>query len=327
MVRIDHRGLQRNTMADKTYLLNYKRFKVWIDTTYPLAGRQIYITRENVDEYFSQVIVHSRNDPNVVRRVVSSLQYFSDHVEHPTANPPFNVESEVVKLALRQQRVAHKGINHALDRDPHGLIPTNILCIEQIGQLCEYLLLNMPLIVLTSFLLCFSTLIRGEFFRDLPLCLLRTDTSNGPLRSDGTRERVFDLILRGKGTKRLAKTRVTGCLRHVDVFKCPVGFTFMQLCMRLRSQVINFRKGDRAGNSSWMHVQLQNHWSTYQSMWNRYKLIPEEFHWVKKTHIKKLGMDHLSKVLGPQGIEEVCSLSKHSQEKSLDTLPNSHRYV
>ena len=65
---------------DKTYKRNYDIFRKWIDEHVEVQGQldetrpRKYITRENVDLYFSTVVAH-RGDiqPDTARRMVPSL--------------------------------------------------------------------------------------------------------------------------------------------------------------------------------------------------------------------------------------------------------------
>lgn len=164
----------------------------------------------------------------------------------------------------------------------------------------------------------FTTLIRWQFFRKLTLSNYRTDLVNGPSRADGELEPVLTMILRaGRNVKNLSETRLTGCIQHTNPFLCPVLATFMHLCQRLRGKILDFERTVGTVCGDWMNVYMSENLS-YKTMYNNMADVLKDlgYEWAKVTHIKRLGMDFLSKRIGPEGLEEIAALSKHGNEKN-----------
>ncbi len=82
-----------SSRADKTYQLEWRERK-----NKRIAEGQFYLTRKNVNVYFSKIVNKLTVIPDSARRVVSSLQWYSDNLEHPIKK--FVIESDAVKAAL-----------------------------------------------------------------------------------------------------------------------------------------------------------------------------------------------------------------------------------
>jgi uncharacterized secreted protein with C-terminal beta-propeller domain len=90
-----------SSRADKTYQLEWRRYQEFIDRERKnkrIAEGQFYLTRKNVNVYFGKIVNKLTVVPDSARRVVSSLQWYSDNLEHPIKK--FVVESDAVKAAL-----------------------------------------------------------------------------------------------------------------------------------------------------------------------------------------------------------------------------------
>jgi hypothetical protein len=115
-----------SSRADKTYQLEWRRYREFIDRERKdkrIPEAEFYLTRENVDVYFGEIVNKLTVVPDSARRVVSSLQWYSDNLEHPIKK--FVVESDAVKAALKAQKLHRIAIEAKKIRDPHGKLPTD----------------------------------------------------------------------------------------------------------------------------------------------------------------------------------------------------------
>jgi len=91
---------------DRTYNNEWQNFCIWVnrmrhENIIPLGN--VYLTRENVDLYFSTVVVERKVQPTTARRVVSALQKFADTQEYIDGTESFTVDSLAVMWALTTQ--------------------------------------------------------------------------------------------------------------------------------------------------------------------------------------------------------------------------------
>jgi hypothetical protein len=219
------RRTSNNMDGDRSYQQAYKLFKAWVaantvydsDTTNHVP--RIYLTRANIDLYFTSVVEKKEIKPTSASRIIPALQFFSDHHERKGESPRFIVKSPITELALKRQQLLYKASTASSNVDPHINLPTDVLTINQVHNVATFIIeKNYQMDLLFAWTVLFTTLIRGNYFRSLTLSSLRADVVNGPLNSDGVFERVLTFILRGRGVKNLSETHVTGCLRHKNVF-------------------------------------------------------------------------------------------------------------
>ena len=123
--------VQENSKPDTTYECKWKHFKTFVDTG--RAEKKIlpgdkYLTRQNVDLYFGLVVSKYAVVPDSARRVISSLQWFSNTYEHTLDK--FEVESPEVLLALKAQMQNYGNKIAALIVGPHANLPTDVLSDE-----------------------------------------------------------------------------------------------------------------------------------------------------------------------------------------------------
>ena len=112
---------------DRSYASEWKNYCAWVSehrANNILPAGPKYLTRENVDLYFSERVVNRTITPESARRVVSSLQRFADDVEYVDGTVTFTVDSVVVKRdleshkrLLKELKISSRGSDHA--RFPH----------------------------------------------------------------------------------------------------------------------------------------------------------------------------------------------------------------
>jgi hypothetical protein len=97
--------------VDKTYQLEWKRCTQWVivnRANHIIPAGDKFITRGNIDLYFSHVVAH-RHDilPTTARRALCALQVYADDVEYIDGSETMAVESVSVKKALDAQKRRH----------------------------------------------------------------------------------------------------------------------------------------------------------------------------------------------------------------------------
>ena len=60
-----------------------------------------FLTRENVNLYFTQVIAGKTFKPESARQVVSALQWYAEQIEYASDPQGFQVDQKVVKKCWR----------------------------------------------------------------------------------------------------------------------------------------------------------------------------------------------------------------------------------
>jgi hypothetical protein len=194
--------VQQNLTPDKTYEREWKRFKKFVDTgrldlIIPLGDK--YLTRQNVDLYFGLVVRNYDVNPDSARRVVSSLQWFSDTYEHTLSK--FTVDSPAVKLALKAQKQHYGSKIAALIVDPHKNLPTDVLSEEDYDKAYNTILKMMNWEDLhLSWTTCDQTFVRFGSFAKFNLCDIRLDKAHGPPKDTGPgNKQMMSIILRPRG--------------------------------------------------------------------------------------------------------------------------------
>jgi hypothetical protein len=118
--------LQASASTDASYTSEYKRFQAWVSEHGVIDDGDRYINRSNIDLYFCEHVAPNRTGVrNTIRRIVQTLQWYSDKKENPGEG--FEVESDSVTLAVesnleRQKNAAnadpaaypHKGLQDVL---------------------------------------------------------------------------------------------------------------------------------------------------------------------------------------------------------------------
>jgi hypothetical protein len=108
--------IRDNTSCDNSYHYEYKNFKEWVKAQPELlTPMPPFLTRFNVDHYFSSVISHHWG--------MKGLDQYGTHCEHVGADPAFACKSPLVETALRAQKVYNElhGGTAKPGGDPHIL--------------------------------------------------------------------------------------------------------------------------------------------------------------------------------------------------------------
>jgi hypothetical protein len=114
--------IRDKTICDNSYHYEYNHFKAWVIAQLELrTPMPPFLSRANVDNYFSRVIAHRIVCPNTARRVMNALDWYGTHREHVGADPAFACKSPLVETALRVQKIYNKlhGGTAKPGGDPH----------------------------------------------------------------------------------------------------------------------------------------------------------------------------------------------------------------
>jgi len=313
---------------DTTYSREWTKFKVFIDQKrqekiVPLP-HDLYLTRDNVDLYFSTVIRDRECVPDSARRVVSALQFFANREEHVTAigQPEFNVESPIVKQALEAQKIRYGEAVASRVTDPHKNLPTDVLSQD------EYKRIHLGIIPRIdwddfqwTYSICDATFVRFASAKILTFADIKLDVAHGPEAQQhgiggSMNKSMISYVLRsGKHKDRHKHTQVVGVWRHRLWYRCNTGALAMSMLSRfnLGEDEINFYGGAGADAPSWWTKRILLRWKTYAPAYHAFNTLLTQLgiSWSKVTHLRKSGMDHA----GSLGVddEHTGSMSKHKK--------------
>lgn len=321
---------------DTTYTREWARFTQWI-TQERIGGRvrlgMKFLTRENVDLYFSEIVAKKMVVPESARRVVSALQKYADLDEH-VHGAKFKVESRAVLQALTAQK-ARYGIHIAEQyTDPHANLPTAVLTQEEYALICNKIYKRRDdwADFQWTFNVCDAAFLRFASTQKLFLSDIKCDIAHGPPKDSGIGGRcMMSYALRGGGAHKnsQSKTTMVGAWRHRHWYRCStsaLAFNFMVRFRFAEWTSINFLKPE-AGKPIWQKVNIHREWSTkprkkgYDKANRAYSQVFRSLNirWSKVTHLRKSGMDHA----GTLGVtdEDTGSMSKHITRKQTRYMP------
>ena len=109
-------GLARR--VDATYNQEIAKYKTWVEGKNVVRDGK-YLTRDNVDWYFTEVQQYRLVTPNTGRRVVSALQHYASREEYAGAEESFVVESATVITMLQNQKQRKTQHNLEINIDYH----------------------------------------------------------------------------------------------------------------------------------------------------------------------------------------------------------------
>jgi hypothetical protein len=323
----------------KAYRLCYAQFVHFIDNAITLCPDEIgYITRENVDTFFAQVISKRITTHEVNRRYVSALQRYAERWEERFN---FIVDSVIVKKALNDARVAkekyHKSTKEFVDAHKHR--PTLHHSVEQETYMLNEAFRNnqatkrgsLPLGVnlLISWNCSMQGFTRGDEVRRCRLADLCHERNYGPSRLCDTGvsahldsyepKGILSFIQQPYCTKlKSNKAHVIGFFRHKDWKRCAtsiIAYSIMgRLHMLTSSQIDNFFSFDQDGVPNWYAYYLID-WRDYDSMSYTFKKFFNNsgIKYTKLTHTRKLGIIRAHQLGADR--ENIILLSKHSTHK------------
>lgn len=330
------RVVKKQKKADTTYERNWKKFTTFIDKerengNVPPGDK--YLTRENVDLYFSETICDYIVTPDTARRVVSALQWHANFREY--GKGVFDVDSPAVKQALEAQKVNYGATLAKKIRDPHEKLPTDVMTDEEYMRAFDAILKrNEWEDLLLAWAICDQTYLRYGSYRVLTFDDICLDLAHGPKNDTGPGNKaMLSLILRPGGLHkdRFKYTKVVGNWRHREYIRCSTGALAMSLMTRFRNDPnlvgIDFY-ADANGYAKWWDVPLRTNWNdTNKAAEAAFKSVYSEtgIEWSKCLHLRKGGMDKA----GTEGVgeEAVSTMSKHNVGKIRRYMPELHKEV
>jgi hypothetical protein len=248
--------------TSRAYKNVYVRFCKWVKDNLPPQEQVdgVYITRSNVDQFFSRHVVNCYGLKATTSRIAVALQWFYSNVENP-GGPEFIVKNTHVKECISIQQDYHKaGANdrHA-GSDPHkGL--KDLMPEEDLRKIVTHMhqyrhdwgSLAM------SFTWGTNAGVRGASSRKLTLCDLNMSRGFGPVRK-GPRSRTLMLVLRKGDIHKDNHTtdKQVSVWRHRDYLLCAAFSSALHVIDTLRgNSTINFYHAQKKQRASWWNVPL-----------------------------------------------------------------------
>jgi hypothetical protein len=280
----------------------------------------VFTTQNNVDVYFSTVLVHiSSMSAAVMRMKVSALTWFLRNVEQPGADPI--AFSDRITTAMHDQQIDHVEYTSTAfaSSDPHKGLK------DLFSERQTVLLVNGMWKRNDSDHLMFAYSwgrnagVRGDTTRKVVFCDLNLSNGFGPETSP-PRDCTLLMILRKGLTKdKHNTTQQVGVQRHCDYLRCTVFATAVLVIMRLRElgDQINFYKGAPGKACDWWHIPISDY-STYSTECNAMKQVLAntgslDRYSTKVTHHRAACVQYG----GSQGLtaEQLSTITKHKLDK------------
>jgi hypothetical protein len=258
-----------NSKCDSSYDNEYRRFCQWVSAQPELGCiGPPYLSRLNIDHYFSRFITTRVGCVGNLRRVVNALQWYASHREHVGSLPAFICTSPVVEESLKAQRLFNtaSGGSGNPGSDPHyglkDILPENdkVLIMSHI-----YRNRNDWGPASVNFTWGTNGAVRGASNRKITYCDLNLSYGFGP-EETGPLARGLLLILR-KGTlhkDRHETDKQVCCWRHKNYKLCSVFSTAAYVLWNLRRHPdVNFyHEARRTERASWWDIPLID-WDQY----------------------------------------------------------------
>ena len=219
-----------------------------------------YLTRENMDSFFTEVIPKLKVKPPQAVRYRTALQWYSKKIEYPSGGdgPQFIVDSEKVQAGINRHTTKYLLAYATGNHDAHAGLGTDVLTNEDHLRALKFVFKEKGTAAYKDFALswtgCMATYTRQDTIRKLFLCHLRADEAHGPPGANPNNQTILTLILepgsrkddsaenqgnqpagRGGQSSRAPmnyKKRVVGAYRHKNVLQCFTGMVAMSILMR-----------------------------------------------------------------------------------------------
>jgi hypothetical protein len=271
--------------VDVTYTREVEAYQKWINDNwdddyilmeFPNMGRPpgeefgneercCYITRSNLDAYFTFVVAHRVGGRDHIKRIQHALKRYSTHQEHHLLDDDVrgsNFESETMKAALRAQQIQekHRGsIGWQLDdKCPHRFCKHTLSISERTRVVSAAMKSGEWQNAIIAINLGHNIAIRGASTRQLTISDLRLSNGYGPgsNKSDDCRGERFDrtlLVILRKGQvhkDRFKTTKQVGFWRHKNWLLDPNFSIGLSLIYNLRKagRSIEFTLRPEGGN-------------------------------------------------------------------------------
>jgi hypothetical protein len=257
-----------NASCDKSYTSEYKIFVKWVKAQPGLATTEApFLTRVNLDHYFTRVITRRKGCSNSMRRVLNALDWYAHNREHVGVYPKFRCSSSAVEEALRTQKVFNQssgGTGRAGNDPHHGL--KDILPETDKMRMMDYIYRSRhdwgPASV--NFTWGINGAVRGASNRKLTLCNLNLSHGFGPERNGPLSRALLLILCRGTVHKDRHETDKQVCSwRHKNYLLCSVFSTasYVIWCTSQNPDIsfLHINKNERA---PWWDIPLID-WDQY----------------------------------------------------------------
>lgn len=356
MERVFFHSTQQSNMAegnprepDQAYASVWRRYRLFVDAerlTGNLPDGEKYITRANVDRYFSQIVRHLTVSPVTAYRHATAIQWYATNREYYAEANQFLVRNGVnseVQRALNDQANNYAEAYVLALHDAHANLPTDVLTKGDHRKVMQHVLTNNLQCYQSfavSWTVCHATFLRLDSLRKMRLCDLRADHAHGPCE-DGPNATILSFILQpyqhkddavggnqatqreqeGGGNTRAPnsyKKRVVGMYRHQNIDQCGTSQTAMSLFLRLRRnhQVSFIVPADGQNRPSWQRELILNDWSANRSPYTTYTRVLQACNvsFNKVTHLRSAGMEYAS-AQGELPADVLATMSKHRGDR------------
>jgi len=143
--------VETDVNQDRSYIREQNNYKEWVDSM-RLHGKLLpgpkYITRQNIDKYFVNVVVNKLVKPTTVDRIVYALQKMADYDEYADSINGFDIKADnvdggnLVKVSLKLQEYRYNAyiLRKQSIEDPHCDLKTNMLSKENKSMFIDHVL-------------------------------------------------------------------------------------------------------------------------------------------------------------------------------------------
>ena len=322
-------NLQQIKKCDKSYTQEWNRFCKWVDVQRSSNGTELsstgtkYLTRENIDRYFTIQVIKRRINGDSARRIVSALNWYAKHHEYSaTRGQDFVVDSAMVQTTIDLLRErSYSRTQHARNFkkiDPHDDVPDSYIPTTKWMQMMDVAIQKINYAdLIVALATTKGTLMRNANILNYTLSRYMVVEAFSPnaLRDDPTDERcALQIIIRAEdmlkaGDKRQAdknkKTTYVAAVRHKHWKLCLIGMNAVAMLMQLHDDnELNFM------NKDWQDRNIIG-WTNYVSSYEQMKSVLNEvvIDYGKVTHFRKAGCAEAYR-FGVQK-DAIASMSKH----------------
>ena len=248
--------------TNKNYKAEWKKFKKFCQTHPEATIGSPWLTRDNIDLYFSVEVAMTRTgNRNSLRRIVWALQWFADHDEH--LGESFDVESSAVNESI-DSIVAQGKTSSNPGSDPHyGL--KDALSLNDRLNIMRYIYRNRRdwADASVNFVYGHNGAVRGASNRSLLLSDLNMSWSFGP-EPEGPLSRALLLVIRKGGAHkdRHEQDKQICFWRHRNYLLCSVFATAAHIITKLQGLDLEFKQPDKSKRPKWWDIPFLE-WEKY----------------------------------------------------------------
>ena len=289
-----------------TYKSCWNKFRNYVEDqeyTAPEGAIGQYVTRVNVDGFFTEVIPTMNIQPDTAARYRTSLQWVANKWEwglNTEMEPKSYVNNGVVQQALNQHATNYLLAYNSRNNDAHSGLPTGVLTDPDHNQALKWCFTHMSdnsqpwMDFSLSWTGCHATFARQDTLRKLNLNHLRADKAHSPAGSSPNNQTILSLVLepgsrkddsaenpantnkakKGGAKKKKKeksptnyKKRVVGAYRHRSVLQCFTGQVAISLVYRFSNEeTLSFiQPGDKKERPEWKKKKLLPSWGANDS--------------------------------------------------------------